>query len=112
MSHEPKFYNLPDHLARIFDSQEFHAAAKEVGKAVDVFRYDVTVALKALTEQARKEELQAFEKEVGDRALTHALEKFRDDLGESLKKIVARHRADETAAHEEKLTKRVLAATK
>jgi len=35
LTHEPKRYDLPNHLARIFDSPGFHTAAKEVGKTAN-----------------------------------------------------------------------------
>jgi hypothetical protein len=105
-------YSLPNHLARIFESAEFHAAAKEVGRTMDQFRNDVTLALKDLVKEEADAELKAYEKELGDQALTHALIKFKGDVEHSLKQIVAKHSADELAAHEEALTKRVLAKAK
>jgi hypothetical protein len=110
MTHEPKHYNLPDHLARIFESKEFTAAAKEAAKTADEFRHAVTVELKALTEAARKEELRRFEKELGTQALTHALEKLKAGTEAELKAFVSRVRNDEHAAFESEVGKRALAA--
>jgi len=83
-----------------------------VGRTVDQFRQDVTDELKKLTEEARKEELRAYEKELGDQALTHALIKFKADTDGELKKIVAKRRADELALHETVAGAKALAAAK
>jgi hypothetical protein len=107
---EPKSFDLPDCLQRIYDSAEYAAAAKEAGRTADEFRRAVEVELKKFTEEARKEHLRAFEKELGDQAIAHALGKFKGDLEGELKKLVAKRRAEELAAFHE-TAKRVALGT-
>jgi hypothetical protein len=120
---EPKFgvlslgvsFDLPTTLAKIYDSPEYAAAARLAGKAAGQFRHDVELELKALVGEARKEaraELAAFEKELSEQALVHALGKFRSDVEHSLKQIYGKHRDDALAAHEEPLAKAALKAAK
>jgi len=109
---EPKAFNLPDCLQRIYDSPEYAAAAKEAGRAADQFRADVEAELKKFTEEARKEHLRAFEKELSDQAIAHALGKFKGDLEGELKKLVAKRRAEELAAFHETVKKVALSAAK
>src|SRR5262245_19216669 len=108
----PHHYDLPNHLARIFDSAEFEAARKEVDKTLHEFRDAVEAELKALTQEQRRDELKNFEELVGAKALSSALEKFRGGVEAELKSLVSRHRADSLAKHEAAATKHVLAAAK
>ena len=107
-NHEPKHYNLPDHLQRIFDSPEFAKAVKEVDRSVEQFRGDVERSLKDLTAEVRAQELRDFERELSSQALNAALEKFRSDVAVSLKAVVAKARASELKHHEDALTAQVL----
>src|SRR5207248_139733 len=95
-----------------FDSPEFAAAAKEVGKTAEAFRQDVTAELKKLNEDQRREELRVFEKELSEQAITHALGKFKGDLEGELKKLVAKRRAEELAAFHDTVKKIALTAAK
>ena len=108
MSHEPKFYSLPDHLQRIYDSSEFSAALKEANRSLDQFRHDVELALKDLTKTVRDRELHEFERTLGPQVLHAALEKFKSDVATELKAVVAKARASELKHHEDALTAQVL----
>jgi hypothetical protein len=112
MTHEPKTYDLPSHLAKIFRSEEYAAAARQVGKTVEAFQQDVTDELKKLTAEQRQEELEAFEHLMGSQALTAALGKFKTEVEGELKKVVAKARATELAAHEAETGKRAIAKAK
>ena len=108
MGHEPKHYNLPDHLQRIYDSPDFAKAAKEVERTMDQFRQDVELALNSLTAEVRDNELRDFERSLGSQALNAALGKFRDDVASELKSVVSKARAAEVKHHEDALTAQVL----
>ena len=108
MSHEPKHYNLPDHLQRIYDSSEFAAAMKEANRTVEQFHRDVEHALKDLTKTVRDRELHEFERTLGPQVLHAALEKFKSDVATELKAVVAKARASELKHHEDALTAQVL----
>ena len=95
MDREPKHYNLPDHLQRIYDSPEFAKAAKEAERTTDQFRHDVELALKDLTKEVRDNELRDFERTLGSQALNAALEKFKSDVAFELKSVVSKARAAE-----------------
>jgi len=85
LTHEPKNYELPHHLQRIYDSAEFAEAAKHVGKEVEAFRTAVMNELKRVSQEVRDQELKEYEAALGEKALYHAVEKFRDDLRLELK---------------------------
>ena len=108
MSHEPKHYNLPDHLQRIYDSAEFASAAKEANRSAEQFRHDVERELKQLTAEVRDQELKEFERDLSRQALNGALEKFKSDVAVQLKSVVAKARAAELRHHEDALTAKVL----
>jgi hypothetical protein len=79
MTHVPSHYSLPEHLSRILASPEFAAAAKEAGKTRDELSAAVAQALKSATQEQRREELRAYEQELGAQALTAAVEKAKAD---------------------------------
>jgi hypothetical protein len=106
--HEPKFFNIPDCLQRIYDSPEFAKAAKEVERTMDQFRHDVELALKNLTKEVRDNELRDFERTLGSQALNAALEKFKSDVALELKSVVSKARAAEVKHHEDALTARAI----
>jgi hypothetical protein len=112
LTREPKHYVFENHLAKIFDSPEFAAAAKEVGRSVDAFRQDVEQELKKLTEEARKEHLRTYQKELSEQALIYAVAKFKGDVEGELKKLVARRRAEELSAFQDTLKKVAITAAK
>jgi ribosome recycling factor len=111
-THIPANYNLANHLAEIFRSPEYAEAAKQVGLTVEQFQHDVTVAVTALTEEQRKEELKVYEKELSEQAIAHALGKFRGDLEGELKKLVAARRSKELADFSETVKKTALVTAK
>ena len=78
----PFHYSHVQHLAKLIASDEFHAAAKEVGRTLDQFSDDVNKALKGLNENERRIELQNYESLIGPKALHAALEKFKDHVSE------------------------------
>jgi hypothetical protein len=109
VNHEPKHYNLPDHLQRIYDSPEFAKAAKEAERTTDQFRHDVERALKQLTAEVRDQELKEFERTLSSQALNAALEKFKSDVASELKAVVGKARAAEVKHHEAALTAKAIA---
>jgi hypothetical protein len=110
--HEPKHFNIPDCLQRIYDSPEFAKAAKEVERTMDQFRHDVELALKDLTAEVRANELRDFERTLGSQALNAALGKFRDDVTSELKATVAKARAAEVKHHQDALTAKAIQKAK
>src|SRR6516164_3366486 len=95
LKHEPKFYELPHHVQRIYDSPEFAKAAAEANRTVEQFRADVLHVLKDLGKEVRDAELREFERTLGAQALNAALEKFKADVASELKTAVAKARAAE-----------------
>jgi hypothetical protein len=112
VQHEPKFYDLPQHLQRVFDGPEFAAALKEANKTVEEFRSAVEKELKALTQEQRREELKNYEELLGAAALHNALERFKGYVGDALKTLHAKHRSEELSAHEAKMASHALAKAK
>jgi len=72
LSHEPKNYDLPHHLAKIIASAEFAQAAKDLGKTPDAFSSDVEAELKKLVNKHRADELASFESDAAKLALSAA----------------------------------------
>src|SRR5215813_4882669 len=112
MTHEPKTYDLPHHLAKILSSKEFAEAAKEVGRTTAQFAEDVAQTLKEATEERRREELAHYEDLLAAGALYRAQERYRDFVAEALKELRAKYQAEEVAAHEAALSKQAISAAK
>jgi hypothetical protein len=112
VSHEPKNYDLPNHLAKILRSPEFAAAAKQAEKSHESFQNDVGEALKKVVGELRGAELAEFENHLQAQALTAALAKFKTDVEHELKALVTKARAVELKAHEDAVAARVLKSGK
>jgi len=108
VSHEPKNYDLPNHLAKIFLSPEFAAAASAAEKSHADFQQYVEQELKRVVAELRGAELHDFEKHLGSQALVAAQAKFKNDLEAELKALRAKAGDVELAAHERALAAQVL----
>jgi hypothetical protein len=108
VTHEPKNYDLPTHLAKIFRSPEFAAAAKVAEKSYGDFQQHVTEELKRVVGELRGVELHDFEKHLGSQALHAAQTKFKNDLEGELKALRDKARDVELKSHEDALTAQVL----
>lgn len=106
--HEPKNYDLPNHLAKIFGSPEFAAAAKVAEKSYVDFQQYVEKELKRVVGELRGAELHDFEKHLGSQALRAAEAKFKNDLEAELKTLRAKASDVELTAHERALAAEVL----
>jgi hypothetical protein len=74
LSH-PVSYNVPDHAAKIFRSEEYRKAAWSLGLTVEQFQNDVAAELKPIVAEQQAQELAEYEQVLGTRALTAAVEK-------------------------------------
>jgi hypothetical protein len=73
--HHPVSYSVADHAAKVFRSDEYKRAAASLGLRAEDFQADVAAELKAAVAEQHAEELRAYEKILGARALAAAVEK-------------------------------------
>ena len=75
--HHPVGYAIADHAAKIFKTDEFKRAAKEVGLRNEEFQNHVVAELKRIVAAQRAEELAAYERALEVHAVAAAAEKLK-----------------------------------
>ena len=71
----PVGYDLANHGVKIFRTDDFKAAAKQLGIRAEDFQITVVAEIKRLVAEQRAAELAEYEQVLGARALTAAIEK-------------------------------------
>jgi hypothetical protein len=77
MSHEPKHYDLPHHVAKLALTDDFKAAARAHGVTPEQLIITLAEEVKAVVTALRAAELAEFENFVGVRALSNLIEKLK-----------------------------------
>jgi hypothetical protein len=77
LSHEPKHYDLPHHVAKLALTEDFKAAARAHGVTPEHLIVALADEVKAVVAQVRAQELAEFENYVGARALSNLIEKLK-----------------------------------
>jgi hypothetical protein len=73
--YHPVGYDLANHGVKIARTDDFKAAAKQLGIRAEDFQITVVAELKRLVAEQRAQELAEYEQVLGARALTAAIEK-------------------------------------
>jgi len=76
LSHEPKHYDLPSHVAKLASSADFKATAAAHGVTAEHLIIQLADEVKAVVAEARAQQLAEFENYVGLRALSNLVAKL------------------------------------
>jgi hypothetical protein len=79
MTHEPKHYDAPNHIAKLALTDDFKAAARAHGVTPEHLIVALADEVKKVVSAVRAQELAEFENFVGARALSNLVAKLQAD---------------------------------
>jgi hypothetical protein len=77
LSHEPKHYDAPNHIAKLAQTEDFKAAARAHGVTPEHLIVALADSVKAVVAEVRAQQLAEFENYVGGRALSDLVDKLK-----------------------------------